>query len=464
MKKDVKKWCQDCKICISRRGGARPRMAPLQPISIPPAPMELTAMDIIGPLPVSTKGNRYILVFMDYFTKWPEAYPMADQKATTIAKIFVEEIIFRYGAPKTILTDKGLNFTSKLLQSVNELFQIIKLNTSAYHPQTDGMVERFNRTLLDMLASYTNSSQNDWDCHIPSCLFAYRTSNHNATNESPFYLMYLRDTFMPTDHLLNTSETTSMETAEYITVMKQRLALAKSVAMANIEYSQESYKSYYDLQAQPVNIKEGDQVVIMTPKPKKGITPKLQRLYAGPFLVLEATGTNVKVILIGKASARPQWIHANRCRLLKSKETLPKLNTPNAIKSPTVDEIFNEEDDSIKGKRYFLRPPIVDEIFDEENDSTKGKRYFLRSKQRDAINLIKNTNLNFNKNPETISCGADSVFEIESFGTKLLWEVGYVGIYVGIYVRIYDFCPEADQLQLDGAQNQKATENSHGLL
>ena len=69
MKKDIKKWCQDCRICISRRGGARPRIAPLQPISIPPAPMELTAMDIIGPLPLSAKGNKFILVFMDYFTK-----------------------------------------------------------------------------------------------------------------------------------------------------------------------------------------------------------------------------------------------------------------------------------------------------------------------------------------------------------------------------------------------------------
>ena len=130
-------------------------------------------MDVLGPLPESDQGNKYIIVFCDYFTKWAEAYPMPDQKAETIAQIFVEQIIFRYGVPKKLITDQGTNFLSELLNAISKLFKIMRIHTSPYHPQTDGLVERFNRTLANMLSSYTNAQQTDWKLHKPSYLFAY---------------------------------------------------------------------------------------------------------------------------------------------------------------------------------------------------------------------------------------------------------------------------------------------------
>ena len=92
----------------------------------------------------------------DYLTKWPEAYAIPKHKAETIAKIFVEEIVFRYGVPRKLLTDRGTEFLSTLIKGVNDYFEILKLNTSPYHPQTDGLVERFNLPLCCQVTSTTN--------------------------------------------------------------------------------------------------------------------------------------------------------------------------------------------------------------------------------------------------------------------------------------------------------------------
>ena len=135
-------------------------------------------MDVIESLPLSCAGNKYILVFCDYLTRWPEAYAIPNHKADTVARVFVEQIVFRYGAPKKLLTDRGTDFLSDLLKGINDYFGILKLNTTPYHPQTDGLVERFNGTLTNMLASYVNSSQTDWDVQIPTCLFVYRNAVH----------------------------------------------------------------------------------------------------------------------------------------------------------------------------------------------------------------------------------------------------------------------------------------------
>jgi hypothetical protein len=163
------------------------------------APMEQIAMDVVGPLPTTTQGNKYILVFTDYFTRWPEAFAMPDQKSETIAPIFVEEIIFKYGVPKKLLTGRGTNFLSNLMEDLSRIMKITRSCTSAYHPQTDRIVERFNKTLLNILSCYVNSHQTEWNVQIPSCLFAYRNTIHPSTGATPFYFMYLRESNMPSD-------------------------------------------------------------------------------------------------------------------------------------------------------------------------------------------------------------------------------------------------------------------------
>ena len=146
MSSEVQLWIAECELCTRRKPPVPTQRAPMQ--SIPVAkPMELWAMDIMGPLPVTARGNQYVLVMSDHFTKWVEAVPMANQCADTVGRAFVDHVITRHGIPDRILTDQGRNFESDLMKKVVQLLGVKKLRTSSYHPQTDGQVERFNRTL-----------------------------------------------------------------------------------------------------------------------------------------------------------------------------------------------------------------------------------------------------------------------------------------------------------------------------
>ena len=110
-------------------------------------PMEKVALDIMGPLPRSNRGNRYLLVLSDYFTKWVEAYAIPNEEAITVGRKFVEEFICRFGVPLSVHTDQGRQFESALFQEFCDMLDIDKSRTTPFHPQSDGLVERMNRTL-----------------------------------------------------------------------------------------------------------------------------------------------------------------------------------------------------------------------------------------------------------------------------------------------------------------------------
>ena len=194
---DVRKYCESCDICQCSKP---PLPRPVPMVNVPIGkPWEFIAVDILK-VPPSFRGNTYLLVLQDYFTKWLEAVPLADQKAETIVKQLVK-IFSTFGMPKYLHSDQGTNFESTILQKTCAAFGIIKTRTTAYHPQGDGMVERSNRSILQMLRSFTSSSS-DWEDHLPLLLFAYRTSFHRSTKATPFTLMFGRDvadSIIPTD-------------------------------------------------------------------------------------------------------------------------------------------------------------------------------------------------------------------------------------------------------------------------
>lgn len=197
MRADVYHFCRKCLVCASRKGPGRAVRPPLVPIPVG-APFHRVGVDVLQ-LPVTHKGNRYVVCFVDYLTKWVEAFPMADQKADTIARILVEQVVCRHGVPEQLLSDRGTNFLSELIKGVCDVLGIKKINTSGYHPQTDGLVEKFNSTLVSMIAKCCDTKKRDWDDHLPYLLYAYRTMMQESTQESPFYLLYGRDARIPTE-------------------------------------------------------------------------------------------------------------------------------------------------------------------------------------------------------------------------------------------------------------------------
>ncbi|XP_050710863.1 protein NYNRIN-like isoform X1 [Eriocheir sinensis] len=199
MRKDVEEWCHACEVCCAKKGPKKRHRAPLHLYQVG-APMERVAVDIAGPLPLTTNGNRYICVTMDYFTKWPEAYAIPDQEATTIAKVLVVEFC-RFGVPNELHSDQGRNFESTVLAECCKLLGIKKTRTTPLHPQSDGMVERFNWTLGQELAKQCNNDQSSWDQKLPALLMAYRSAAHETTGYSPAKLMFGRELRLPVDLL-----------------------------------------------------------------------------------------------------------------------------------------------------------------------------------------------------------------------------------------------------------------------
>ena len=225
MRADITSWCRGCLTCATRQVGqaTKPSLLPI-PVE---GPFHRMRVDVLQ-LPVSANGNKYAIVFMDYLTKWPEVFPARDQSAYTIAKTLVERVIPRHGVPAQLLSDHGAAFLSKLLAEVYKLMDMKKVNTTAYHPQTNGLVEQFNRTLLDMLSKTAKRNGRDWDSCLPFVLFAYRTSPQTSTGESPFYLLYGRDPRLPTEAVLcpPPNSLLPVEADDYITELTRRMSEA----------------------------------------------------------------------------------------------------------------------------------------------------------------------------------------------------------------------------------------------
>ncbi|XP_029595362.1 uncharacterized protein LOC115178352 [Salmo trutta] len=197
-RRDVEDFCRQCDECAAKKGPPGQSHALLQQFPVG-EPMERLGVDIVGPFPTTDSGNRWILTAMDYFTKWPEAYALPDQEAATVADALVGGIISRFGVPQSIHSDQGRNFESRVFSELCRRLGAEKTRTTPLHPQSDGLVERFNRTLAQQLAIVTSKHQRDWDTHLPFILMACRSAVQESTACSPALLMLGRELRTPAE-------------------------------------------------------------------------------------------------------------------------------------------------------------------------------------------------------------------------------------------------------------------------
>ena len=190
--------------------------------------MKRIAIDILGPLPETTRKDKFILLVSDYFSKWTESYPILNQEATTVAEKLVSEFICRFGVPRQLHSDQGTNLEltneSKVFAEVCRLLDIEKTRTTPLHPQSDGQVERFNRTLIEMLREKIQQDQTDWDLQLPTCMMAYRGAVHESTGVSPNLLMLGRELEVPLDVITERPPDASPLKTDYAQAVQKRLA------------------------------------------------------------------------------------------------------------------------------------------------------------------------------------------------------------------------------------------------
>ena len=256
MRVDITSWCRACLPCATRSVGKSIR-PPLTPIPVG-GPCDRVGVDVLQ-LPKTSHGNRYAVVFVDYFTKWPEVYATRDQSAPTIAKLLVEEVISRHGVPRQLVSDRGASFLSRLMLEVCSVMGIKKINTSAYHPQTDGLVERFNRTLTDMLAK-TVAPGVEWDDRLPYVLFAYRVTQQASTGESPFFLLYGHDPQLPSEVAFTPPvNRENVHLDDYKSSMLRAMREAWELAQRTLEKAQKRQKHQHDKNARNAEFQVGDR-------------------------------------------------------------------------------------------------------------------------------------------------------------------------------------------------------------
>ena len=273
----------------------------------------MVGVDVLQ-LPPSYNGYKYAIVFMDYLTKWPEVFAAADQKAETIAWLLVEHVIARHGVPEN-LSDRGPNFLSTLVEEVCKLVGIKKINTSGYHPQCDGLVEKFNSTLINMLSKSVEKYGRDWDSHLPYLLFAYRVAIQDSTQKSPFYMLYGREPRTPTETALSQPRTAyQVDFPDYCTELVANLSDAWALAHENIGKAQKKQKRQYDKRSSETKLKVGDRVMVHFPSQVQGKAWKFARPYFGPYKVLFLTSTNAEVQLVNCPEDRPIFVALGRVR------------------------------------------------------------------------------------------------------------------------------------------------------
>lgn len=203
----------------------------MQNVSEPSRQFEKVAIDIVGPLTRSEKGNRYIMTCQDQFTCYPEAVALPDQSAVTVATAFMEQVICRHGVPEILLTDRGTNFTSALMKEICELLGMKHIFTSAYNPAANGRLERAHQSFAAVISCYVNQDHGDWDSHLQFALFAYRNAKHRMTQFSPALLVYGRDLVMPWDTVLLTQERKYAEEKTFVDVLVRNLQEAHAQAV-----------------------------------------------------------------------------------------------------------------------------------------------------------------------------------------------------------------------------------------
>ena len=347
---DVQFWCLSCTHCQMKKSPKQRQTAPVLPIPVEGA-FDRVAVDCLGPFPVSNSGNRYIVVFSDYLTRYPEAFAVPSIDAPTIADLLVNEILPRHGAPRTLLSDRGSNFLSSLVREVCFLMDTKKTYTTSYHPQCDGLVERFNGTLAQSLSHYVSSNQKDWDRYLNPVLFGYRISPSEVTGESPFFLLYGRQPRLPMDVSMLPPRDISASIADHRARVVENIEIAQRIAKENIQRAQQRMKDYHDLHAVPVRFQVGDNVWVYTPRNRKGLSKKLAHNWHGPYRIVQFLSP-VHCILRALDNRRVSTtVHVSRLKHYFSPDTRP-------IRQPTelVDDAYLQEGDLPADS--FLQPDV----------------------------------------------------------------------------------------------------------
>ena len=378
----VRRFAQSCDICQRTFPKGKVKKLPLGSLPLIETPFERVAVDIIGPIhPATDRGNRFILTIVDYATRYPEAVPLRSIETTCVAEALVD-VFTRVGIPREILSDQGTQFMSGLMREVSRLLSVKQLTTTPYHPACNGLVERFNGTLKQMLRKMSTERPKDWDRYVGALLFAYREAPQASLGFSPFELLYGRTIRGPMSILkeLWTGEVKESQvktTYEYVLDLKNRLQETCQLARENLKKAQRYQKKYYDKNSKDRRFKVGDSVLLLLPTDKN----KLLLQWKGPYPVVSKQGNwDYQIDVNGTVKT----FHANLLKAyIHREETASRVDEDLVYGCVAVIGLEHEDDGEIQEE--LLQSPVLKAT---ETVSSVKLDPKLTSEQREDVNQL----------------------------------------------------------------------------
>jgi len=288
---EVTRYCRSCNVCQRTILKERVSKAPLQKMPIIDVPFQRIGVDLVGPIiPASSSGKRYILTVVDYATRYLKTVALSGISTEEVAEAPCT-VYSRLSIPTHVVPDQGSQFMSEVMAEVSRLLSIRNLVSTPYHPQTNGLVERFNGTLKAMLKKLCVERPKDWDRYLESVLFAYREVKQEKTGFSPFELLYGHTVRGPMAILreLWTKEQPIDEvrtTYQYVLELRNRLEETCRMVKDSLAESSVKSKKHFDRKTHMRELKAGDCVLILLPTAES----KLLMQWKGPYVVTEQVG------------------------------------------------------------------------------------------------------------------------------------------------------------------------------
>lgn len=318
---------------------------------------------------------------MDSFSKWPEAFPLRTKDSTEIAKVLFKEIFCRYGAPYTIVTDRGQNFMIKLVTAVCQIFQVTRHFTSSYHPQTNATCERMNSTIAQCLHTYVNQHQTNWHDILPGILMAIRMSPSTQSSDlAPYQILFGKEMYLPFDTSLIPKYGINQDAKTHVTNLMKHLKLVHEIATQNIQHARQKQKEQYDKTSKEPNFSVGQSVLLHKPNVQNGLSPKLYNPWDGPYYITaECPNNTYSLRKCSNTKVVKSRIHANRLKQFENPDFRKVLDPP-----PLTDYI----DDSHLPPEQHSSQPIENEEHKPQWNLTLNHIMMMHRLQRLNLQLL----------------------------------------------------------------------------
>lgn len=358
MHKHIQHYISTCMKCQENKPSNQLPMGLLQPLPIPDRRWQQITMDFIVQLPVTRNGNDAIIVIVDKLSK------LATYIATTsnvtaqqVAQLVFQHIVRHHGVPESIVSDRDSKFTSMFWKALWEMLGTKLAMGTAYHPQTDGQTERQNRTLEDMLRTFTNYNQDDWDEYLIACEIANNDSVQTSAGETPFYMNSGQHPRL--SPLLSVNNNRSKH--EAVNEMLSRMHLALDNAKTSLTQAQQRQQRYANESRREVTFKVGDQVLLSTAHLRNmDRAPKLYPKFIGPYKIKRVVSSVAYELDLPSSMRVHPTFHVSKLK------------------------VFNKDDHRLFEREQVIRPPPeiineqeefeVEQIIDKRESGSRSRR------------------------------------------------------------------------------------------